>query len=337
VLQLIINNTFDSNLFSIKNNSDGLKIVNNSITGIKAGKYSISVTKLKTKTTNELTKNVDVIVRKIDQPKFIVDISNNYFINPNKPLDIKLPTVNDNPHISFEVLLNNPVGEYDDDVCRVINREIYALNKGSCIIKIISQETDNYNKTETTVSLNILRNIQNKLNIVVKDNLFVYSTSYLNFTGGSTTNEIRYINEDNNTYFENNKIYGIAVGNSLVTAQIKGNQIYETISSQIKIPVYKNKQTIKLYPINSNNTVIYKQNLGYKIFIPNIKENAYIKYTIVGSGRVENNMFYPFSSGTCSITATTMDCVETARPSFEGQVAWACCVESLSGRNRRRA
>jgi hypothetical protein len=306
-VDLKINNTFDSNLFSIKNNSDGLKIVNNSITGIKAGQFNISVTKLKTNTTNELTKNVNIIVNKIDQPNFIIDISNNYFINPNKPLNIKLPTLNDNPHISLELTLNNPVGEYDDDVCRIINREIYALNKGSCMIKVISQETENYNKTESIITLNILRNIQNNLNFVFKNNLFVYSTSFLNHTGGSTTNEIRYMNEDNKTYLENDKIYGLSVGISSITAYLKGNQIYETISSQIKIPVYKTQQIIKLYPINGNNTIIYKQNLGYKIFIPNIKEDAYIKYTVSGSGRIENNLFYPFSSGTCSITATTME------------------------------
>ena len=306
-IDLKINNTFDSKLFSVSTNLDGLKVVNNSITGLKVGKFKISVTKLKTNTTNELSKDIYISVHKIDQPNFIIDISNNYFINSDKPLDIKLPTLNENPYISYEILSNNPVGEYDEDVCRIINRKIHALNKGSCIIKVISQETQNYNKTEALISLNVLRNIQNNLNIVLKNNLYIYSNSYLSYTGGSTTNQVIYVNENNNTYLENNKIYGTSVGFSIITVRLKGNQIYETISSQIKIPVYKIKQDIQLYPINDTNTLILKQNLGYDIFIPNIKENPYIKYTVSGSGKVENNLFYPFASGTCSITATTME------------------------------
>ena len=243
-VDLKINNTFNSELFKIKSNNNNILINNNRITGIVSGKYNIDIIRLKTTTTNELIKNIDLIINKINQPNFIIDISNNYFVNPNKPLDIKLPQVQENAKIIFELILNNPIGEYNNDVCRIINNDIYALNKGYCIIKITAQETKNYNETETTILLNIKRNIQNNLNLFIENKLIINSFLFINYTGGSTTNLIKYTSNNSNISIKNGKIYGISSGSSKITAYLKGNEIYENISSEISISVYKK---IKMY------------------------------------------------------------------------------------------
>ena len=71
-----------------------------------------------------------------------------YFINSTQKLNIKPVNILENSLISYQILSNNPIGEYTDDVCLIINQSIYAINQGICTIKAVANETNNYLKTE---------------------------------------------------------------------------------------------------------------------------------------------------------------------------------------------
>ena len=303
---ITINNSFDNTIYKIKNENNGIRVENNTIYGIIAGYYSIEITNVKT----NITKKIHITINKIKQPNFKYLIENTYFVNPTQKLNIKLDEILENSHVTlenshvtFKLLSNNPVGDYLDDVC-IIRNGIYALNQGKCIIKAIANETKNYATTEYTFDINIIRNKQEDLVFDTSNNLIVDVDSFIdiNISGGSTTSGIKIFNEDNNSYIVNNRIYGIYIGKTKLYAYIEGNQIYEPITKSFDLIINKKYQNAILQPLNINNQIFIKQNIGYKLFIINIKENAKINYQVT-NGYIKNNMFYPNKPGKCTIKA----------------------------------
>jgi len=298
--KITIENGFDTNKYKIIAQTDNIDIENNIIYGKKAGNYYLNVTKISTTDTKELSKKILITVNKIKQPNFIFNIDDKYFVNTTEKLKIKPNNLLEDSRITYQILSNNPIGEYSDDVC-IINNGIYAVNQGKCTIKAISSETNNYLATEFVFDINIVRNIQNDIQI---DNTDVIIDSFIDLkvSGGSTTNNILFFNEDNNTYVVNNRLYGISGGVSKLSAYIKGNQIYEPITKTFDIIVNKKYQSVILQQLNINNEIVIKPDVGYKIFVTNVKDNAYINYEFT-NGYVKEGLFYPYKPGKCTLKA----------------------------------
>jgi hypothetical protein len=303
---------YDPKIFTIKSrNNIGLNIIDNELTGLRAGKYSITITRNKTETINEITKTLMVTVEKLSQKEFkIIDISNNLFVDPNNKIILETTPLNENPNIIFNILSNNPRTN-DLSVCSINNNILYTINEGNIVIKAYSAETTNYNSSESQeLNLNIFKRNQNELVFNNNIDLYYNSTISISAFGGNTNNNIRYVSYSKNCLLNNNLLHGLNTGNCIITAHKLGNYMYNDITSSFSINIKPIDQNIRLLDINQNNTITCNPNYGISLYIEGIKEFPNIIYNIINLESkdddicvLRNNKLYALSQGKCYIDA----------------------------------
>jgi hypothetical protein len=292
---LTISSSFDNTKYRITNNNNDLIINNNIITGKKVGTYTINVTKIKTTITDELTKNINIIITGLDQP-LTFNLNTNYFINNIIPIDFKPNNILETDLITYSILSSNQIGEYNDDICLSRDNKIYANNQGLCTIQARIPKTTNYNQTDIIFTINIIRNPQ--INIDISQNSILVDS----FIDISYNNSLRpiFFNKDNSIYFVNNRIYGLLPGKNKFIIFVKGNLNYEPLYQIASIFVLKKQQNVTLQNINDGEIILHP-NIGYKLFVTNIKENPQIRYNVT-NGFIRNKLFYPFRPGNSEIS-----------------------------------
>jgi len=311
--------SFDNIAFEITCSNPNVHIINNAIISNVADQYNISVTEKGNFKYKSLTKNISIIINKIDQPTIsILNIKSSYLINRNYRIKLSTSYLYENSLIDYRI-----VSESNPNVCIINTPYIIANNAGTCIIQAVSSETTNYNSTKSQqYIINIYKNNQVPI-IFNKISPFNAGSSIaLIFTGGNGSGSTRFIKSNDNCFITNISVLGVSAGQTQITLYKDGDDIYNPITANITLTILKNYQNVTLLNLNKNNELYI--NDVCDLIITNIKENANIKYAIADVilddstkntiANITENVFHAVNSGVCllyGIVAATENYLET--------------------------
>ena len=307
------NGTFDPNIYEITCVNKNLTINNNLITTNYAGKYIVRITKKGTFEYSALVKKLNIYMIKLNQPNILISgLETNLFVDSGKSYKLSINPMKDDPFISYKIVKNLPV-DSNTQVCIFSNKSLYALAEGICYIKVVVEETTNYNYLETPlIKITVNRRDQPPLVFNTPLTLKVNETVQLIISGGSTNNRIILKPKNNNCFISGNNIIGIKAGIVSVVASIDGDNQYKPTSTTVKFLINKNYQNVIFEGVNKINQ-LYVSQKGF-LLIDNIRENASIKYVISDIISDDQNVtsicyiskgqLITTNSGVCSIQAT---------------------------------
>ena len=304
--------TFEPTIYEITCNHENLTINNNLIISNYPGQYHISITKKATFEYSALVKKFKIYIMKLNQPKILISgLETSLFVDNSKSYRLTINSMNDNPFISYKIVKNLSV-DSNSQVCIFNNNLLYAIAEGICYIKVVVNETTNYNYIETPlIKITVNRRDQPPLVFNTQLTLKVNERVPLNIKGGSTSNRIIIKPKNSNCFISGNDLIGIQAGFVSVTASIDGDQQYKPTSTTVKFLINKNYQNVIFNGVNKINE-LYVSDIGF-LLVDNIREKANIKYVIsdIISDDVNvtsicytsSNMLITTNSGRCSIQA----------------------------------
>jgi hypothetical protein len=289
------------------------KIINNTIVGLKSGKCKINAIKKGNELYNDITSVYEIIVKKIQQDFFIqnLNVSNTIFVDPKvyyelKPINLKETT---NCTYSFVNSTNNKQ-------IRIVDNKLYPLVSGKFIITASCNETDNYlASTSKSLEINIIKKQQQPLIFSLQNTLYFKNKSVIAYSGGSTNYNPVFSCDSSGCKIINNDVIGVNSGWYDIIGFKEGDEIYESISSTIKVKVNPIKQpNFILKFINPNNIIYVNRNNKIKLNTTVPEENASIIYTVSYTDIINKNSdiciinsdeIVAFNEGMCLIQAKT--------------------------------
>jgi hypothetical protein len=308
--ELTINNgTFDPNIYEITCNDRDIKINDNIISSNQSGEYKLYITKKATFEFKALIKKIKITIAKLNQPKIVIKgLETDIFVSSSKSYKLSLNDMYETPFIQFKIVRNLSI-DGKSDVCMLINNSLFGLSEGTCYLKVIVNETTNYNYQETElIKITVKRKQQSKLVFNNVLELKVNETIPLNIIGGSSNRKLTIKSKGNNCFINGSNLSGIIAGVTTITATMDGDAEYLPTSTTVKFTIYKNYQNVKLEKINQYNE-LFVGDIG-TLFINNIRESGKIKYIIsdVVSTDNQNSICYisngqiiTTGAGSCSI------------------------------------
>lgn len=298
------------------------KIINNTIIGLKAGKCKINALKRGNELYSDITSVYEITVKKIQQDFFIqnFNVENTIFVDPKvyyelKPINLKETT---NCTYSFVNTSNKQI--------RIVDNKLYPLVSGKFIITATCNETDNYlASTSKSFELNIIKKQQQPLIFSLRDTLYFKNTSPIIYSGGSTYYSPIFSCDSSGCKIINNDVIGVNSGWYDIIGFKEGDEMYESISSTIKVKVNPIKQpNFMLKFINTNNIIYVNRNNKIKLNTTIPEENASIIYNVSYTDIVNKNPdtciingdeLVAFNEGMCLIQAksqSTHNYIETS-------------------------
>lgn len=184
--------------------------------------------------------NLKIIVKDAEQ-----DNQGNIIIkvDRNKKYELSISGAFENPNVVFNVI-NTSSTNYD--ICKIDKNIITPYSGGTCLIEGICYETANYLQTKApSILVRVIRTEQSDLNLVndIAPNIYYNNETYLDISGGNTTNPLN-INTDSSNckIVNNNNILGIAPGNCNINIVKPGDYFYYDKTKQFNFEVLKMKQ-----------------------------------------------------------------------------------------------
>lgn len=285
---------YDNEAFEITSKNPNIYITYNKIISNIANNYTLFITRKGNFQYKSLTKEINITINKLSHSKInILNIKSEYFINRNKQILLKINNLDENPNIKIEKIY-----ESNKNTCIISNQSLTAYNEGTCIIKVVTSETMNYNSSSSNeYTIKIIKNEQSKLIIENENELLINNSIKLNIRGGNTISPFIFNKNNDHCFIRNEALYGISAGQSIINIYKEGDEIYKPITIKFTVTIYKNFQNIKLLNFNKTNSLLV--NDSYDIYVDNIKENGNLKYIISDVIFEDDNV--PLESNICII------------------------------------
>ena len=333
-----------SNIITLSNNN--IKLLNNVLIGVQAGDTTITILKEEDNMYQPILKTITVTVNKIYQPNFIIgDFDNNNVIkvDSNNKIPIKIPIVYEVDSINYEILTSISK-DTSNNICAFYGNYLIPNNEGTCIIRAFTQETHNYFKTYSNeINLSIIKNDQSELNIYCPNKINFNEQINVTGIGGNTNSYIVYSSDSSSCSVDYNTITGTYFGQSKIIATKHGDYMYNSISKEFFINVFKiNQVNFYINDINKMNEIEVDLDAKHYLTCNNVQESSNIKYYIksmqievnpddnsgVSSSldannvvcSIINNVLTPHNAGTCiiyAISSETNNYISTTTPDFQ--------------------
>jgi hypothetical protein len=306
--------------------NDNIKLINNILLGVKAGTTNILVKKDETELYIGISKQITVTVNKINQPDFILyDINDNntIYVNPQNKIKLITSTIFETDIINYQVIYSNST-DTSNNTCAFQDNYLIPNNQGEIKIRAYTNETTNYLQTYSNeIIITIIKNNQENLNIICPTNINYKDIIYISGLGGNTNNLIYYNTDTSFCLINNQSITGNFYGNSKIIATKDGDFMYNPISIDFFVNVFKiNQIDFKINNINQLNEIEVDPNASFYLTCANVKEGSQLTF-IIKSQIVEddpnndyrisnnvvctltNNILVPLNAGTIIIYATS--------------------------------
>jgi hypothetical protein len=273
-------NKFGTDLIFISSDNDNCTNINNILFGKKAGSYTITYFKSSDRLFYDLQKTFTLVVAKINQTSIFANINdkNTIYVNPRISIPLVINGIQENAGIYFNILND------DHTLCSIKDSQLTAINSGTCIIDVYLTETTNYNATKlNSITLNIIKNEQIPISIVINNDLNYLGSINVDILGGSTDISPTFTSNDETICkFINNTLIGTSAKSTVINAFKSGNFMYNDISSNYLIKVNKIYQpNFILNNINNLNKLYVNPYSKYTLSTNKVQENAKIIYKII--------------------------------------------------------